>query len=504
MEHINRLFFKEKLKSVFCLFILYGFLFQSALAQYDEFTQTFSLAEYPVFHAIQPLKGLIEDIFPLSDQAVITEIITKEVALLPYSDKLKEKILIAFSKVLLEENQKILSTEYMSEYMYYNLGKFLSFSFNLTDLSELIGIQREVEIINTIDIEKYNQQHFASEYDVDNITQITQNNFTLYHNWRQRLTQNINENGLYDFNVPELETVYLYLKAGIESYQQVFDNPLFQDFLEARTAAMNSSSPRTFVLDEFHKYQDLKSFMEGVLEKAKSFKNLTTHEEEVTPRSLSYLKFLEMDQLLRVLVDSILPPSSRFSLALGSAYNAGYQTALDFMKENLFFIPHIGATPGIAFLNTLATPLLHIFDLSVSLMPSDKTIVSLEVRRDHDYVHSLSIQRSYLMDNLMYHSTENLSDTKALFLIFLRSLQDHFNRDVFKQLIQDLIYQHHESPYANYPTDFQFMRLFLNKASERLNIENLLKIKGNLIPAWVKVVLDFYHDRIDHIHEIKE
>jgi len=78
MKHINRLFFKEKLKSVFCVFILYGSLFQLAFAQYDELTQTFSVAEYPVFYAIQPLKGLIEDIFPLSDQEVIIEMIQKE------------------------------------------------------------------------------------------------------------------------------------------------------------------------------------------------------------------------------------------------------------------------------------------------------------------------------------------------------------------------------------------------------------------------------------------
>jgi len=263
---------------------------------------------------------------------------------------------------------------------------------------------------------------------------------------------------------------------------------------------MRAKFSAPFFLDSDHQYQDLEPFIKGILQKAESFKNLNLHEEEVTPNSLSYLKFLEMDLLLTILIDSILLPSSKFSNALTYNYKAGYLRALDFMNENLFFIPHIGDAPEIAFLNSLATPLLHVFDLSVSLMPVENGLSDVEHRRNHDYNHSSLILQNYLSSNLSGDSTENLDDTKSLFLKSLLSLKKNFSNDDFKKLIQRLIHHHHECNYRNYPTDFNFIKFLLDNISKSVLTEDLKNIKGKAELDWHITISEFYKEKIEIIH----
>lgn len=473
--------------------------FNSIIAEANDNLKT--LEQEPISFVMGPLEESLDLFFKNPNQHNdLIPVIYNQINSLGYPDRLKEKILKAFDEtLLLIKTQSKKSSEYSS----YDVTKFLSISFDFIDVAWLLGIEIDETPLKKIDIESYHQKHFASEYTAKSIAQVIENNFNLYNTWLNRILENLSDDSnisnieSFDFVVPELETVYLYLKTCFQLYKQIFITPEFKDFLNKRTKRMNWFSKRTFSLDASDQYTDLESFTERILEEAETFNDLDVTAPLSDARSLSYSKILKMDKLWMILLDSILPCSLGFSAILNCNYNSyvpSYFKMLSFTYKGLFFIPHIGMAPEISFINTLGTPLLHVSDLVFGNCAFDKSITTLEDRRAHDCDHVSSIQKSNLNTSSNYGCPVALENTKELFIQSLYFLESHFNPEDFKYVIRGLIIQHHDFGHANYPTLSKFIENLFEVTPLRRNVPKITdaSFASNLQSAWYNLWIDYY------------
>ena len=202
------------------------------------------LATDPIVYIMETLskKGLVSDL--ILEDNITREFILRikgEMSTLPYSIRLRAKIETGLLKLLqltAEEKHNLLQKYSQDPYkvFYYIIESQVDF----IDLASLLGITLDESTLSTPEIKEYQRRYFPIlGGSVDNLEEVTENNYHLYNTWYERFLEN-KAKGIQDISIPEAKGAFDYLSACFGLYKKMFEDPAFQEFLERRTVNFNS------------------------------------------------------------------------------------------------------------------------------------------------------------------------------------------------------------------------------------------------------------------------
>jgi hypothetical protein len=446
------------------------------------------LSTNPIVYIMEQLKekGLVSDLI-LEDNIAREFIlrIKQEMSALPYSIRLRAKIETGLLKLLqstAEEKLNLLEKYSQDPYkvFYYIIESQVDF----IDLASLLGITLDESTLSTPEIKEYQRRYFpVLGGSVDNLEEVTENNYHLYNTWYERFLEN-KAKGIQDIPIPEAKAAFDYLAACIALYKKMFENLAFQEFLERRTVNFNS------------KFKDNKSnmnFNKHIQEKLDQFQKIIYQDQINDPQKYSYFQLVEIDILWRNLIDSIF-------LSVDQAIHC--QTSIDaleeysrdetkgFFEEGCFFLPGIGKLNNTVFAINYGVPYLHFYDITLGMFPYDGLIgTNLLARKNHDNRHTLAIKRAFEADNIQnYYKHHNRKWIKIAFIRFLEFCKK-FSHEEFITIVPIIVNLIHELDAEHFPIFPNFMSVLLEMQSK----ENQERFKltperiGELNKAWREV-----------------
>ncbi len=342
---------------------------------------------------------------------------------------------------------------------------------DIIDLAQMLEISIDDSALSdkslTDKIHDYNLKYFTSGLDLNHFKEITENTFSLHSKYLKRFQKS----GDFSFPVPEMETVFLYLKVCFELYESMFQDINFKNFLSSRELSYNPvggpdpKSPnyslnRNLSFDVYE-HSNLESLIQTVL---KSSRDILS----VPESSITYKDILTLDFLWRILLDSSLADISRWNP--DGDYHSPNEKLFNNKQAPVFFIPYIGELKHLDFLFTLGVPRVHRFDIAPSILfymknpgPFGGTST---LRKRHDNIHSGKISEIFTSSLFKkYYKTESLESIKYAFLQFLDFCNDHFTQDENKIIFDNLVNLHHESYALLLPISLGFLETLIEPPS---------------------------------------
>ena len=447
------------------------------------------LATDPIVYIMETLreKGLLSDLI-LGNNNNTEELIHKtkeEIHALPYSIRLRTKIETGLLKLLqltAEEKHNLLQKYSQDPYkvFYYIIESQVDF----IDLASLLGITLDESTLSTPEIKEYQRRYFPIlRGSVDNLEEVTENNYHLYNTWYERFLEN-KAKGIQDISIPEAKGAFDYLAACFALYKKMFEDPAFQEFLKRRTVNFNSKFKNDKSNIDFNKH---------IQEKLDQFQKIIYQDQINGPQKYSYFQLVEIDILWRNLIDSIF-------LSVDQAIHC--QTSIDaleeysrdetkaFFEEGYFFLPGIGKLNNTVFAINYAVPYLHFFDITLGMFPYDGLIgANLLARKNHDNRHVSGIKRDFEAENIKnYYKYHNRKWIKIAFIRFLEFCKK-FSHEEYVTIVPIMVHLMHELKAEHFPIFPNFMSVLLEMQSK----ENQERFKftpkriGELNKAWLEV-----------------
>lgn len=400
------------------------------------------LAHDPLGYVIEPLQDLFDDILSVNieDKAELITKIKTMVTDLPYTNRLKRKLEQGLLKLLeMSDSQKKKLEEVVSELKAYPIVySRLTSVLDIFDLANLLGIYLDESILSTPEIQEYQRKYFPiSGGSVDNLQEVTENNYHLYNTWYLRFLENKN-NGIQDISIPEAKAVFDYLAACFALYKQMFENPVFQEFLRIRENAKDNDVQRSYYLKNY------------IQSRFDNLQNLTE-----TSKKYSYFELREIDILWRNLIDVTFSGYDRVygssDLVYDYVHKGSYKDLensdfIELFREGYFFLPAIGELNNTAFALNYGVPFLQFYDITLGIVGFDGNLfINLILRKYHDIGHSLRMKNNMIISQLEdYYHPNNRKWIKIAFMRFLE-LCKKISHQEYTEMVSGMVYLIHET-----------------------------------------------------------
>jgi hypothetical protein len=424
-----------------------------------------SLTEEPFLYIIKSLRPLFQNIPKLVQQTPeeSTPYIQEYLKQLTLPQRLKDKLIdFLIDKIAqLKNNKKTSIPESRLKLQMYHLLDFI-------DLLQILGITIQdsdfLESSVAQQISLYQKNHFPSGGTIQNLIEVTENNFRLYNIWKSRINR-ATDNAL-DIPMPEAKAVYLYYISFFRLYRKMMNNSNFLEFLNKR------SRNETYFYTPYKTSDSLENFVYLLLSEAEKFDGLAFSTDSEKQNNLSYFKILEIDNIYRLLLDATLLQQNL--VPIFSSHN-DVSDLYNFSKPkkiNSFFLFSIGILPSTPFTLTLGLPGLYLQDIPLSITPYDLSInsdiESLIRRRQHDVGHSLDILSIFdacIFDSEKfcdYNAEDCLEAIKIAFIKFLEFCDKKFTPAQIEIILKHLVDFHHEYNKESLPISKEFLSSVLN------------------------------------------
>ena len=425
--------------------------------------EMFHLGYDPIVYIINPLRRLFPELF--SDKPDLIERFTKEINALPYSTRLKSKI----EKVVLKILKSRIDVKFnlLQKYRNNNYDIFyheIRAQVDFIDLASLLGITLDESTLSTSEINEYQRRHFPIfEGSIDNLQEVTENNYHLYNTWYSRFLEN-KANGVDDISIPEVKGVFDYLPVCFALYKKMFEDPVFEEFLKVRMRSVYPDSDN----DEF--LNQLKSYIQDRLNR---FEAINSQNLTEGARKYSYFKLSEMDILWRNLIDIIFLCTDELIMYIQfkTFENKLRSNTEKFFQEGYFCLPGIGELSPTVFAINYGVPWLQFYDITLGIVNYDGIPnPNLISRRNHDNNHLFRIKNDYEELRIKnYYQHHNRKWIKIAFIRFLEFCKK-ISHEEYITIIPIMVHLIHELKVQNFPIFPNFMSILIREQS-RENIE---------------------------------
>ena len=443
-----------------------------------------------------PLKPVvIEIISAIKDpSAQVDEFIIRakeEIALLPYSNELRLKIeqaiLETFKKLETFRKHKFVIKERYNRFdfsvVFYQI---LRAKVDFIDLAFLLGIDLDKGTLSRSEIKEYQGRYFPIHGgSVDNLEEVTENDYHLYNTWYARFLEN-KAKGIYDISIPEAKAAFDYLEACVALYRKMFKEPIFQEYLKAKANSYYSDNSSENDTDN---YTNLQVYIQDRLDR---FEAINKESLEEASLNYSYFKLVEMDMLWRELLDAIFLNSSEiYQLHFNrEGKDTSIASTSKLFEEGYFFLPGIGELNNTVFAVNYGVPYLHFYDITISMVTFDGSpYPTLINRRQHDNNHVLRMKNDYEKLKIRnYYQHQNRKWIKIAFIRFLEFCKK-ISHEEYIATVPVMVRLIHESTAQYFPIFPNFMSVLIREQSD----ENIERFKltsesiGELNQAWRKV-----------------
>ena len=361
----------------------------------------------------------------------------------------------------------------------------LSFAaeFNFIDLASFLGIQLDEKHLEVPGLHEYQQKYFSSDYDLDHLEKVSENNHDLYDVWYERWLE-ARKKGETDIETPEIKVTYDYIIRCFELYREMFERVEFQTYL-------TSISPQ------------LKEDIEGIFKKQDTLSQFYKLEGNLT-----YFTFIKSDILLRQLLTITYSQSRDAKNYMSSNLESKlakdvYDKVNDFFVQGIFLVPHVGALHNVSLLMSLNTPNLYGTDICISAVPFDDRDLHLMDRLSHDCTHIDTIH-----DGINKHyQIQDRHFLHAAFKEFLKLLRSAFFEDLtYQTIIKNIVKLHHETGQP-IGLDDEFMDdviyIFLGKDKINGTLKFLIPREAQKVlgqewkDVWIKLSTEYQYTHID-------
>ncbi len=446
---------------------LYIFLFSYSIEISAQITQR--AEPIPSLLAVEPAKYIAKSLKPLVNEIRKLVLLNSQDSTLQLQEyfntlalpqRLKNKLINFF--IVKISNLKI---NYEIDLFVSTLLSKVYALFDFIDLLQVLGIKIDSDFLDPWVVEKillYQKTHFPCEDTTKNLTEVIENNFQLYKIWKSRVKGDSDD--AIDIPMPEAIAVYFYYRSLFRLYLKILNDDIFIEFLKER------GEDRRYFYTEHKKADSLYNYVSLLLNEAAKFDDLVLEDDPKTYSNLSYYKLIEMYNIYRLLVDSVL--CQRELLPKNLYYHEPQNRLWSFISHapHRFFLFSIGTLSSTPLIMTLGAPNLPLLGVSLSLVPFDSTIGTLIARRTHDIHHHRNIVNMifYSDEFYKYYTRNYLESIKKVFLKFLSFCDKNFTPDEITILLKSVLDFHHEKFEDSLPISRNFIPRLLSFHNNRV------------------------------------